>query len=130
MAVWRSQASGIIISTAWGRDRPERTRSSTTSSNVPESLSPCVTIGVSSATGTGRASEASVLSRAVIQLRLPRTVLISPLWAISRKGWASSQRGRTLVENRLCTTAIAVAARASRRSAKYRRSWGALSIPL
>ena len=40
----------------------------------------------------GRASEASWLSRARIQLRLPLTVLISPLCAISRYGWASGQR--------------------------------------
>ena len=43
--------------------------------------------------------------RARIQLTLPRRVLISPLWALSRKGWARSQRGRTLVEKRAWTMA-------------------------
>ena len=41
-----------------------------------------VMIGVRADTGTGRTSLSSVVSRAVIQLRFPRTVLISPLWAI------------------------------------------------
>ena len=33
-----------------------------------------------------------------IQLTLPRTVLISPLWASIRKGWASRHSGKVLVE--------------------------------
>jgi hypothetical protein len=37
-------------------------------------------------------------SRARIQLTLPRSVLISPLCAIRRYGWASSQLGNVLVE--------------------------------
>ena len=49
---------------------------------------------------------------------------------MKRNGWARSQRGKTLVENRLCTTAIAVANRSSVKSGKYRRNWGALSMPL
>ncbi len=63
-------------------------------------------------------SLASVLSRARIQLRLPRTVLISPLWAISRNGWASGHEGNVLVEKRLCTSASSVAKRRSDRSGK------------
>ena len=43
-------------------------------------------------------------SRARIQLRLPITVLISPLWAMKRNGWASGQLGNVLVEKRECTT--------------------------
>ena len=39
-----------------------------------------------------KSSEASCDSRARIQLTLPRSVLISPLWAIIRYGCASSQR--------------------------------------
>ena len=54
-------------------------------------------------------SVASWLSRARIQLRLPFTVLISPLCAISRNGWASGQDGKVLVENRECTIASSVA---------------------
>ena len=49
----------------------------------------------------------SSASRARIQLRLPCTVLISPLWAMKRNGWASGQDGKVLVENRECTTASA-----------------------
>ena len=33
----------------------------------------------------------SIASRVRIQLRLPCTVLISPLWAMKRYGWASGQ---------------------------------------
>ena len=44
-------------------------------------------------------------SRARIQFRLPRKVLISPLWAIMRIGCARSQLGNVLVEKRACTMA-------------------------
>ncbi len=47
-----------------------------------------------------------VLSRAAIQLRLPRTVLISPLCATSRNGCASGHDGKVFVENREWTSAI------------------------
>ena len=50
-------------------------------------------------------SLASIASRARIQLRLPRTVLISPLCATYRYGWASGQDGNVLVENLECTSA-------------------------
>ena len=36
---------------------------------------------------------------------LPRTVLISPLWLMNRSGWARSQEGNVLVENREWTIA-------------------------
>ena len=45
--------------------------------------------------------------RAYIQLTLPRTVLISPLWARNRYGCASFQDGKVLVEKRWCTSASA-----------------------
>ena len=61
----------------------------------------------------GIRSEASSASRARIQLRLPMTVLISPLWAMNRNGWASGQLGNVLVEKRECTTASAEAIRSS-----------------
>ena len=38
--------------------------------------------------------------RAAIQFRLPRSVLISPLWAMNRYGCASDQVGNVLVEKR------------------------------
>ena len=50
-------------------------------------------------------SLASIASRARIQLRLPRTVLISPLCATYRYGWASGHDGNVLVENLECTSA-------------------------
>ena len=42
-----------------------------------------------------------------MRLRLPLMVLISPLCAMKRNGWASGQLGKVFVENRLCTSAIA-----------------------
>ena len=40
-------------------------------------------------------------SRARIQLLLPRSVLISPLWLMNRSGWARSQDGNVFVLKRL-----------------------------
>ena len=45
MVVWFSHASGIIMSTAWGRERPARCKSSSTSSKLAESLAPGVHTG-------------------------------------------------------------------------------------
>jgi hypothetical protein len=61
-------------------------------------------------------SVASLLSRARIQFRLPRSVLISPLCATKRYGWASGQDGKVLVENRECTSASELVTRSSDRS--------------
>jgi hypothetical protein len=72
----------------------------------------------------------SSASRARIQLRLPITVLISPLWAMSRYGWASGQLGNVFVENREWTRASALANRGSDRSGKNGCSWSGVSIPL
>ncbi len=52
-------------------------------------------------------------SRARIRFRLPRTVLISPLCAMKRKGCASGQAGKVFVENRECTMASALSVRSS-----------------
>ena len=79
-----SQASGIIINIACGSDRPPRCSSSTTSSNEAESEASGVQIGNSRSRSPGMTSLASNASLARIQLRLPITVLISPLWAIIR----------------------------------------------
>ena len=73
---------------------------------------------------------ASMASRACMRLRLPRTVLISPLWATKRNGWASGQDGKVLVEKRLCTMAMALMQRSSRRSGKYWGSCIVVSMPL
>src|SRR2546430_11464038 len=65
-------------------------------------------------------SDFSSASRARIQFRLPLTVLISPLCAMNRYGWASSQAGNVLVENREWTSAIALLYRRSdRRSEEH-----------
>ena len=55
-------------------------------------------------------------SRARIQLRLPASVLISPLWARYRYGWARAQDGKVLVENREWTSANPLSTRGSERS--------------
>ena len=72
---------------------------------------------------------ASSASRAAIQFRLPRIVLISPLWAMYRYGCASGQDGNVLVENRLCTSAMADATRSSARSGKKLGNWSGVSMP-
>ncbi len=64
----------------------------------------------------GSRSLASNASRVRIQLRLPRTVLISPLCATSRYGWASGHDGKVFVLKREWTMAIAEEKRSSRRS--------------
>ena len=74
--------------------------------------------GESRARSPPSSSESSWLSRACIQLRLPLTVLISPLCAMSRYGWASGQLGKVLVEKRECTSASSVVNRSSERSGK------------
>ncbi len=55
--------------------------------------------------GDERGALKSTLSLAFIQPRLPRMVLISPLWANKRKGWASDHVGNVFVLNRECTSA-------------------------
>ena len=50
------------------------------------------------------------------RLRLPTTVLISPLWASIRNGWASGQDGKVLVEKREWTIASSLSNRSSPRS--------------
>ena len=98
-------ASGIIIITACSIERPVIASSSRALSNWDESDP------VSSSTGTSLAMSAPKCGlrnldwRARIQFTLPRSVLISPLCADIRNGCARSQRGRTLVEKRACTSA-------------------------
>ena len=75
-------------------------------------------------------SDVSRLSRARIQLRLPLTVLISPLWAMNRYGCASGHDGNVLVEKRECTRASSLAKRGSDRSGKNGSSWPVVSMPL
>ena len=84
--------------------------SSRHSSKLAESLASSSRIGKSRSIPrpsleSGMSSLASIASRARIQLRLPRTVLISPLCATYRYGCASGQDGNVLVENLECTRA-------------------------
>ncbi|CAM5668632.1 hypothetical protein SVIOM74S_04827 [Streptomyces violarus] len=132
MESWFSHASGIIISTECGSERPPRCSSSRTSSKEAESEASGVQIGKmrSIFSWSPNRSETSWDSRAAIQFRLPLTVLISPLWATKRYGWASGQLGKVLVENRECTSAIAEAKRRSDRSGKKGSSWPVVSMPL
>lgn len=123
MVAWFSQASGIIISTECGSERPLRWSSSSTSSKEAESEWSGVQTGKirlipSPFLLAGIRSVASCDSRAVIQFRLPLTVLISPLCATNRYGWASGQLGKVLVENRECTRPIAEANSRSDKSGK------------
>ncbi len=114
MCSWFSHGSGIIISTACGSERPPMCSSSRHASKLAESLTVSSRIGSSRSIprppeSRGIRSVASSASRARIQLRLPRTVLISPLCAMNRYGWASGQDGNVLVENLECTRASAEA---------------------
>jgi hypothetical protein len=84
MDSWWVQGSGTIIITACGSERPPRTSSSSTLSNIAESLPVSLTTGLTFSMSSPKSGEASTLSRAPIQLTLPRKVLISPLWAMVR----------------------------------------------
>ena len=136
--MWFSHASGIIMSTACGSDRPPRCSSSRASSNDAESDASGVTIGNNRSSPAAspcaparlNRSDCSIDSRARIQLRLPITVLISPLCAMNRYGWASGHDGKVLVEKREWTTAMADSTRSSVSSGKNRSSWSVVSIPL
>jgi hypothetical protein len=82
----------------WTASRPERTSSSIALSRLAESLpSRQITSRSRSIFGPHTGLD-SIGCRIVIALRLPHSVLISPLWASSRKGCASGQLGSVLVE--------------------------------
>ena len=69
-------------------------------------------------------------SRAENQLRLPWIVLISPLWAMRRKGCANGQLGKVFVEKREWTIAIVAFMRSSNKSGKNGFSCIVVSMPL
>ena len=95
--------SGTMTAMACGSESPLMTRNSKTLSSEAESLMPGCTMGESSLISPS-ASHASTDSRACIQPRLPRMVLISPLCASRRKGCARLQVGKVFVLNLLCTS--------------------------
>ena len=96
--------SGTRMAMACGRVSPLMVRNSKTLSSDAESLMPSCTMGLKSRMSP-KASLESTLSRAFIHPRLPRMVLISPLWANKRKGWASAHVGNVFVLKRECTSA-------------------------
>jgi hypothetical protein len=120
---WFCHASGIIIMTASGSDRPPRSSSSSTLSNTPESLVARSVIGISFFRSLPKISDSSIPSRAAIQLTLPRSVLISPLCDMNRIGWARSHEGNVFVLNRECTIARWLVYRGSAKSGKYGTTW-------
>ena len=95
-----SQASGTSMATAWRMSRPPETSSSTAVSSLPESESSGSSSGEKSSSGPRPASSVPRRPRAAMRCSLPRKVLISPLWHRYRNGWARSQAGVVLVENR------------------------------
>ncbi len=99
-----------------GRLRPPATRKLTTLSRAAESEPPFLMMGLKSSMAPPKRSLFSIASRAPIQARLPESVLISPLCAMKRNGWARSQDGKVFVEKREWTIARRVTVRGSRRS--------------
>ena len=91
-------ASGTSIVLAIGAERPPRTSTSNTASSAPESDAPAGMIGLMSSALSPKAALAMRISWLRIQLMLPFSVLISPLWANMRNGWASHHCGKVLVE--------------------------------
>ena len=92
------QASGTSMVLTIGALRPPRTSTSNTASSAPLSDVPPGMIGLMSSADSPKAAEAMRISWLRIQLTLPLSVLISPLCASMRKGWASHHCGKVLVE--------------------------------
>ena len=130
MAGFADHGSGIIIRTACGSVRPAITSSSSTLSKVAVSLPPGRITGRIFARSSPRTFDCSRPSRARIQLALPRSVLISPLCATNRYGWASGHDGNVFVENRWCTRARADSKASFNRSGNMPPSCDAVSMPL
>ena len=118
------------MSTASGNGRPAITRNSSTLSKTAESLPPSTTTGMIFLRSSPSTEERQIASRACIQLMFPRSVLISPLWAIIRYGWARGHDGKVLVEKRWCTSASAESTRGSVTSGNIPSIWSAESMPL
>src|SRR5690606_1379363 len=106
MARWESgidevffdQDSGMSRVLTSGAERPARTITSNTASSAAESELPAGITGLMTSLASPKAMAAILISWLRIQLRLPRMVLISPLWASMRNGCASHQVGKVLVE--------------------------------
>ena len=85
---------------AIGAESGPRARSPRTPHRAPRCpKTPAATIGlISSASAPNEIRRPCGSRGCFIQLRLPFSVLISPLWASMRKGWASHHCGNVLVE--------------------------------
>ena len=77
--MWSPQASGTSIIMQWGRDLPVASSSSNALSMQAVSLCPGPMMGNSFSMSSSKRGEEKRASRATIQFRLPRKVLISPL---------------------------------------------------
>ena len=82
----------------WTTSRPERVSSSMALSRLAESLPSAQMTSRRRSIFRPQIGDDSIGWRMVIAFRLPHSVLISPLWASSRNGWASGQLGSVLVE--------------------------------
>ena len=92
------QASGNSRVLTMGASRPARTSTSKVLSSAEESEPPGWITGFTSSPKSPKAWAAMRISWLFIQLELPFSVLISPLWASMRKGWARRHSGKVLVE--------------------------------
>ncbi len=116
-----SHAGGISDTTASTRSRPSsNTRLCSVWSRRPESDWP----------GGRTIRRCRVIARVSSEIRFLRSVLSSPLCAISRNGCAIVGCGSVLVEKRVWKYSDRTAWPGSRRSAKYRITSPALSRPL
>ena len=106
------------MASACAGDRPAVTSSSKAASSAAESDQRSSISGNSLLRSSPSSAERKSGSRACIHCRLPRIVLISPLWARYWNGCARSQLPSVFVEKRECTSAIELSSSGSRRSAK------------
>ena len=106
----------MSIAITWCNGRPVASSNSIALSIAAVSLPPAVMIGKSFAKSSPNSVDVMASWRAVIQLMLPRSVLISPLWTMCRYGWASFHDPNVLVLNREWTKANALISSGSPRS--------------
>ena len=95
---FEAEASGIIIALTIGRLRWPRTSSSNTLSSAEESDAPGWMIGFRSSIEAAEAVMREPRLVALHPVDVAQEVLISPLCASTRNGWASFHCGKVLVE--------------------------------
>src|SRR5260370_39802254 len=94
-------ASGINIAMTCGMVRPAWNNNSTALSKLAESLPLGAMMGNSFFRSASNSGDVRMDWRVVIQLTVPLSVLISPLFGILRNRWASSLLGNALEGKRL-----------------------------